>query len=118
MTALPAWIDAELWAEYVTQRRKDKKAMSPRSERDRLARLYELHAAGHDPNTSLADALNGHWLDFYEPQDKSIAKVKCVESTVDYAARVATESALDRARVSPPPAAVKALVAQLNGGLK
>lgn len=74
MIPLPAWIDAELWHEYVQQRKKDKKAMSPRSERERLARLYELKAAGHDPNRSISEALNGHWLDFYEPQDKSISK--------------------------------------------
>ena len=86
MTPLPAWIDAELWAEYVQQRKKDKKAMSPRSERERLARLYELKAAGHDPNKSLSEALNGHWLDFYEPQDKSITKTAkaAVEETAEY----------------------------------
>jgi hypothetical protein len=69
----PQWLDVELWNEYVEQRKKDKKAMSPRSERDRMARLYALKASGHDPNLSLAEALNGHWLDFYAPQDKSIA---------------------------------------------
>lgn len=74
MTPLPSWLDAELWQEYIAQRKKDRKEMSPRSERARLARLYELKAAGHDPNQSLEEALNGHWLDFYEPRDKAISR--------------------------------------------
>lgn len=108
MDCLPAWIDVELWQEYVQQRKKDKKAMSPRSERERLARLYELKAAGHDPNKCISEALNGHWLDFYEPQDKSITKAaapvrSAVDETAEYlrqqrehAAKVEAQRALRR----------------------
>ena len=110
MDCLPAWIDAELWKEYVQQRKKDKKEMSPRSARERLARLYELKAAGHDPNKSLSEALNGHWLDFYIPQDKTIARAP--ESGAD---RTRQEIEKARAReVSRPPDILKSLVQRLK----
>ena len=74
MIALPPWVDPELWAEYVAQRIKDRKAMSPRSERDRIVRLQAIKDAGHDPNAAIAEAINGHWLEFYAPRDKSIER--------------------------------------------
>lgn len=110
MDCLPAWIDAELWAEYVQQRKKDKKAMSPRSERERLARLYELKAAGHDPNKCLSEALNGHWLDFYAVQDKTIERAP--SSGADR-----TRQELEEARsreTSRPPDVLKSLVQRLK----
>ncbi len=105
MDCLPSWIDPELWAEYVQQRKKDKKAMSPRSERERLARLYELKAAGHDPNKSLSEALNGHWLDFYEPQDKSITAT--ASAAVDKTKLYLVEQA-EQARAAQSPQAQRA----------
>ena len=105
MDCLPAWIDAELWAEYVQQRKKDKKEMSPRSARERLARLYELKAAGHDPNRSLSEALNGHWLDFYEPQDKSITAI--ASGAADKTKLYLVEQA-EQARASQSPEAHRA----------
>lgn len=74
MDSLPSWIDPELWAEYVAQRKKDKKEMSPRSALGRIKRLYELKEAGHDPNQAIEEALNYHWLDFYVPKDKQIER--------------------------------------------
>lgn len=74
MDSLPSWIDSELWAEYVAQRKKDKKEMSPRSALGRIKRLYEIKAAGHDPNAAIEEALNGHWLDFYAPVAKQIER--------------------------------------------
>ena len=100
MIALPEWIDAELWDEYAQQRKKDKKAMSPRSERDRLARLYELKAAGHDPMVSLADALYHHWLDFYEPVDKSISRKVSPVPVDNY---LAAQEAHRKTATRPPP---------------
>ena len=94
MTSLPEWIDAELWDEYVAQRKKDKKAMSPRSERDRLARLYALKAAGYDPNACIAEALNYHWLEFYEPKDKAISRKASSEAD-------ATRAYLDGLALTP-----------------
>lgn len=69
---IPSWLDPELWAEYVAQRKKDKKEMTPRSVKARLERLCALRAAGYDPNHCIEEALNGHWLDFYAPRDKKI----------------------------------------------
>ena len=74
MIPLPAWVDAELWDEYVRQRKADKKAMTLRSAHGRLKRLCDLKAAGHDPNACIEEALNAHWLDFYVPRDKTIER--------------------------------------------
>jgi hypothetical protein len=106
MIPLPAWIDADLWTEYVQQRKKDKKEMGPTATRQRLKRLYELKAAGHDPNACIEEALNGHWLDFYAPQGKEIerAATKAVDQTAEYlreqrehAAQVAAQRAMRKA---------------------
>ena len=66
---------ADAWAEYVEQRRRDKKPMTERSMRGRLKRLQALKDAGHDPLRCIDEALNAHWLDFYEPRDKPITKI-------------------------------------------
>ena len=113
MTSLPAYIDADLWAEYVQQRKKDKKEMSPRSALGRIKRLAELKAAGHDPNACIEEALNAHWLDFYVPRDKAIerapqsaaeATAKALDSyTLTEAEMVASREAKARvmARIQP-----------------
>lgn len=72
MIPLPEWIDREAWDEYVAMRIKDKKPMTPRSAKARLARLMEFRAKGHDVTAIIDEAINGHWLDFYEPKDKPI----------------------------------------------
>lgn len=116
MIPLPEWIDAELWDEYVAQRKADRKAMSPRSARERLARLYDLRAAGHDPNEAIKEALNGHWLDFYVPRDKTIERRAA--SFEDVAARLRAE---DANRQPPRPedvAKVRAVVANLAGRMR
>jgi hypothetical protein len=72
---LPQWITGEIreaWDEYVSLRIRDKKAMTPRSMVARVKRLQALKDAGHDPLQCLDEAINGHWLDFYAPREKSI----------------------------------------------
>lgn len=75
MIPLPQWITGDIreaWDEYVQVRIKDKKAMTPRSMVARIKRLQELKDAGHDPIQCLDEAINGHWLDFYAPREKTI----------------------------------------------
>lgn len=116
MIPLPSWVDAELFAEYVQQRKDDGKKMSPRSLKGRIERLYQLHDAGHDVNQSIEEALNGHWLDFYEPRDKTVNKVERRETAEDYLKRVAQERAAEAARVSGPSPEVREKMAQLGSG--
>ena len=110
MIPLPEWVDAELWDEYVAQRKQDRKAMSPRSARDRLARLFELRSAGYDVNKSIAEAINGHWLDFYPPQDKSIQRVSVPDELARYR-QERPQTAEDRAKVEE-------IRARINGAVK
>lgn len=106
MIPLPAWVDSELWDDYVRQRKADKKAMTPRSAAGRLKRLVALRDAGHDPNACIEEALNAHWLDFYAPRDKTIERAngKAADTTRDYLEA-------EKARpVVAPPANIRALV--------
>lgn len=77
MTQLPIWLTGEVleaWEEYVAQRKRDKKPMTPRSMKGRLDRLEALIQAGHDPVQCIDEAINAHWLDFYAPKDKTIER--------------------------------------------
>ena len=77
MIPLPTWMSCEMamaWEDYISQRVKDRKAMTLRSAAGRLKRLQELKDAGHDPMQCLEEAINGHWLDFYAPKDKPIER--------------------------------------------
>lgn len=86
MIPLPSWVPRDLWDEYCTQRKKDKKEMTQRSAIGRLKRLTELRDAGHDPAQCLEEAINGHWLDFYVPREKPI----------EFKANAATNHALEQ----------------------
>ena len=112
MIPLPSWMSGEIleaWGEYVTQRIKDKKAMTPRSMVARIKRLQELKDAGHDPLHCLDEAINGHWLDFYCPKDKPIEAA--AGSDADRTAKYLAER--DKGWVAPP-AELKNVVRQFR----
>ena len=116
MIALPEYIDADLWAEYVQQRKKDKKEMSPRSQLGRIKRLMELKAAGHDPNACIEEALNAHWLDFYVPRDKSIERA--VTTAADDTRRMLDSHKLTEAEVVAAKEARARVMAQLRPAVR
>ena len=110
--ALKSWLEgetAEAWAEYIDQRRKDKKPMTERSMRGRLTRLQALKDAGHDPLRCLDEAINMHWLDFYEPKEKPITKINGNADRTWFAQQ---DEALTRSR-TPEAMAAAAKVRQL-----
>ena len=112
MIPLPHWVDPEAWAEYVDQRKRDKKALTPRSAKQRLARLYELKAAGYDPNACIDEAINGHWLDFYAPKDKPIER-KASAGTGELEKLAATQAQWEQNK--PDPGKVRSIVEGLKG---
>ena len=114
MLGLPQWMTCEMvmaWEDYILQRAKDKKAMTPRSQLGRLKRLQELKDAGHDPLQCLEEALNGHWLDFYAPKDKPIERRAATssddrieaEKRAKAAEKARLEEYLARTTSKPPP---------------
>ena len=110
METLPIWIVgeiAEAWLEYVDQRRKDKKAMTPRSMLQRIKRLQELKDAGYDPLECLDQSINCHYLDFYPPKDKSITKINGKPDR-------AWADDLERARVASQTPEAKAAAAKVR----
>ena len=76
MTPLPSYVDREAWEDYEAMRRKIRKPMTVRVIRQKLARLAEFKAKGHDVTRVIDEATNGCWLDFYEPREKPISSVK------------------------------------------
>lgn len=107
MIPLPSWVPQELWDEYVKQRKKDKKEMSLTSAKGRLKRLYELREAGHDVTQCMEEAINGHWLDFYEPREKPIQKTASAAYEEDQRRQREAEEERKRAAMSPEAIAAK-----------
>jgi hypothetical protein len=85
----PEWLDQEALEDYMLMRKRIKKPMSERRMRQFMARIRELHEAGHDVNQSLDEATDHQWLDLYEPKDKSISRKPSavVDATQDYLRR-------------------------------
>lgn len=76
MTALPAWIDRDAWNGYVDMRKAIKKPMTPRAELVVLKTLFQMRAAGHDPNEALDQSSVHNWIDVYVPKPKEIPNIK------------------------------------------
>lgn len=74
MIPLPDWVPVDLWEAYVAQRKKDRKALCTATAARRLAELTAWKNAGHDPATVIEEALNGHWLKFYEPREVEVTR--------------------------------------------
>ena len=116
MIALPAYIDAEAWAGFVEMRRAMPKS-KPFTVRAAKLVLYELHRikeAGHCPNAALDQSTLHGWADVYVPQGKELKPAPRTQSADEYVAEKATAAALDRARVSKPPAAIKDLLSRVK----
>lgn len=116
MTTLPAYIDPEAWAGFVEMRRAMPKSrpFTHRAAVLILAELQRIKDAGHDASAALDQSTLRGWADVYVPVDKPIAKITPVESTEMYVARVQTERALGKARVTKPPQAIKDLLGALK----
>jgi hypothetical protein len=114
MIPLPTWMSGEMviaWEDYISQRVKDRKAMTLRSAAGRLKRLQDLRDAGHDPMQCLEEAINGHWLDFYAPKDKPIERKAATssderieaEKRYQEAEKERLDAYISRTATKPPP---------------
>lgn len=58
---LPAWIDSEIWDEWMYVRKQKKAVNSPRAMKSLIASLEQIAAAGHDPNKAIELAITKSW---------------------------------------------------------
>jgi len=105
---LPAWVDQEAFADYMAMRKRIKKPLTPRRLRQFMARLQELHEAGHDVNQSLDEATDHQWLDLYEPKDKSITRKPSAQ--VDSTQAYLRQQAEHASKASPMPDNLRKLI--------
>lgn len=72
--ALPEWIPADLWADYLETRRKKKIPNTQRAMTLLVNKLAKFRQSGHDPKTMLENAIEAGWSSFYEPKGHLNAK--------------------------------------------
>ena len=114
MIPLPGYVDPECWQAMLDMRKANRWATTAYAEKLLLRELQKLKDAGHDPQAVIDECIRKSWRDLYAPAEKDLRPVKHAESTCDYVARRATETALDRARVSAPPAILAALADKMR----
>lgn len=81
-TALPEWVPAEMWEEFLADRRERKKPMTSRAQKMALDTLAELYAAGHAPTAVLKQSIECGWQKLY-PLKTDKAGTKSIESLKD-----------------------------------
>jgi len=114
MIPLPGYVDPECWQAMLDMRKAKKVPTTGYAEKLLLCELQKLKDAGHDPQSVIEQSIRRGYTDFWPVMPKDLCPVVKTETTVAYVARVATESALDKARVSRPPPVVAALADKMR----
>lgn len=109
MTALPSYIDPELWAAFVESRKAMKVPFTPLSQKLVVKRLMKMHSEGWDANASLEKSAIYGYRGVFE-----VARIDAMRPAIDPAlAKLDRDRALakpmpdsirkqlDRLRVSP-----------------
>lgn len=107
MTALPAYIDRELWAAFVESRAAMKVPFTPLAQKLVVRKLMGLHADGWDPNASLEKSAIYGWKSVFP-----VEKIAADPNRKDAALEKIEE---DRKRAVPPPAAIRDRMNALRG---
>ncbi len=71
MTALPSYIDADLWADFVEGRKEMQKQKIPFTEvakKRLLMKCIKLHNEGHDVNACLEESICNCWRSVFPPK--------------------------------------------------
>lgn len=58
---LPAWIDSNLWHDYLEMRKRIRKPATLRAQELVIKKLDDLRAEGHDPNRVLEQSIENSW---------------------------------------------------------
>lgn len=72
MTALPSYIDPELWTDFIEGRKemqsKNRVPFTQVAQKRILMKLMKLHDEGHDANQALEDAICNSWRSVFPPK--------------------------------------------------
>ena len=71
---LPAFIDKEVWANWVQHRKELKKKLTPTSKEQQFKKLTEWHNQGYNVNLIINHAISSGWQGFYLPNEMKITK--------------------------------------------
>lgn len=77
ITSYPAWLDVELWRDYLTYRREVKKELTPTGEKRALMKLKRLIDAGGDQTAIIEKTIDIKWLGLF-PQKPEVKESKIV----------------------------------------
>jgi hypothetical protein len=74
ISALPDYIDPDLWTDFIQHRKEMKKKLTPTSTRYLLKKLARYHSEGIDVNASIMQALEGTWQGIFPYEKANRAK--------------------------------------------
>lgn len=70
---IPAFIDLDLWNEFMAIRKKVKAVNSPRAIKMLINKLVKFAEHGHDANELIKKSIVNSWKDIYEPDQRAQA---------------------------------------------
>lgn len=73
--ALPEWLDAQQWTEFLAHRKTLKKPMTEYAQKLAVKVLEKFRAAGHDPKASIDQSILNGWQGLFEPRSEAVARV-------------------------------------------
>jgi len=112
MTALPVYIDRELWDEFWIMRKK----MGPRAPVTDFAKklvlkeLMKFHAEGYDANSSLEQSIMKGWRGVFQGELRSTPKTDLDP--------VLVKLSEDSKKAAPAPAYIREQLANLTKGIR
>ncbi len=67
---LPAWLDADLWVEFRSARKKMKSPMTEYAEKLLIGKLEKLKAQGYNVREIVEESIMRGWSGLFPPRDK------------------------------------------------
>lgn len=84
MIAIPAYIDADLWQDFIEGRREMQKSnrvpFTAVAQKRILMKLMKMHDDGHDANQALEDAICNSWRSVFAPRVKHASSTRQPQS--------------------------------------
>ena len=109
MTALPSYIDIEIWSAFVETRKAMKVPFTPGAQKLIVRKLMKMHSEGWDVNASLEKSAIYGYRGVFE-----VARIETAKTEKDPAIMKIER---DAARAAPMPAAIREQLAKLKGSV-
>jgi len=116
---LPAWLDPELWDEFLRHRKALKKPMTDYAQILAFKLLERFKTAGHDPQASIEQSIFNGWQGLFEPRAVEISAAPKTGTVHADTLRAKTQADDERnAAVDPVERARNAAAARKRLGLR